>query len=120
MNIIFKVTPDELLEDVQSLADEHLRPLERVLAEKAKRAELTLDVVRDTKQQSGNVFNASGNLVVEGAVFHARARGDSIELVLDKVRDDLVREVRTSNGRAKSLLRRGGKAVKSFLRFGRR
>ncbi len=63
----------------------------------------------------------SGNLTIEGSkdTYHASATAPQIQLALDRMRDELVREVKKSRGRAVRLLRRGGATLKTLLRFGR-
>ncbi len=120
MQTTFKTTNEDILEQVRALVDKRFGSLERVLAKESEHALLSLEVARETKQQSGRVFHATGNLTVNGKKYHADAWGDTVESVTDSVRDDLVREVRTKRGRAMRILRKGGGTLKTLLRFGKR
>ncbi len=119
MQSIFKVSPDDLMERVQFLVDERFGSLERVLSDKNERAQFSIEVVRDTKKKTGKVYSASGHLIVDGKSYHTQAREESVEAIVDSIRDDLVRKVRNSRGRTARLFRRGGSALKSLLRFGK-
>ncbi len=119
MKSIFKVNPDELLEQVQGIVDDRFGSLERVLAEKAESAQLSIEVTRDTKKQTGKVFRVSGRLVVEGKSYYSQTRSETVEKALINVREELVRKVRTTHGRTARFFRRGGRALKTLLRFGR-
>ncbi|VAW32083.1 hypothetical protein MNBD_CPR01-392 [hydrothermal vent metagenome] len=120
MQSIFKVNPDNLIEQVQQIADDKFKSLDRVLAEKTEQAQLYIEVTRDTKKQTGKVFRASGRLVVDGNSYYAKSREETIGLSIERVRDGLLRKVRASRGRTARLMRRGGSALKSLLRFGRK
>lgn len=120
MQTTFKATHEDILEQVRALVDKRFGSLDRVLAKKSEQALLSLEVTRETKQQSGRVFHAAGHLVVDGEKYHADAWGDTVDSVTESVRNDLVREVRTKRGRAMRLLRKGGGTLKTLLRFGKR
>lgn len=120
MYTTIKTSHDEFMDQVSSLASERFNLLERVLSDKAQEARLSLYVTRETKQRQGKVFSAVGNVVVDGKQFHADALAETVESAVDRVRDELVREVRKSNGRTKRLMRKGGIAFKALLRFGRK
>lgn len=69
-------------------------------------------------ERAGAKYRAEGNLKLQGELFRAEALGETLEEAVDKVRDELVREVRRSKGKARRLLKRGGAALKNMLRFG--
>lgn len=123
MNTTFKATNKDLLDEIRILSNERFGVLERVLADRSSVAQLSVEVEKEAKQITGRtlLFRVSGKLTVEGGkyVYYASVVAENIEIALDNMRDDLVREVKKSHGRTMRLMRRGGTAVKTFLRFGR-
>ncbi len=123
MHITFTTSDASLRDKIQALAEGRFRSLERVLANRSETAQLVLEAQEEAKQVKGNplLFRVSGTLTVEGGkqVHHASAVADTLALALDRVRDDLVREVTKSRKKSLHLVRRGGAAVKAFLRFGK-
>lgn len=71
-------------------------------------------------ERAGAKYRAEGNLTINGKLFRAEAMGSTLEEAVDKVRDELMREVKHSKGKARQLLRRGGAALKNMLRFGKK
>ena len=67
----------------------------------------------------GASYGAEGNLSLNGRLFRAEAMEETLEGAIDAVRDDLMRELRRTQGRERGLLKRGGAAIKKMLRFGR-
>ncbi|HQU07656.1 MAG: hypothetical protein B7X04_01990 [Parcubacteria group bacterium 21-54-25] len=123
MYTTFKTTNNELLDEMRTLVDERFGSLERVLADRSASARLAIEVEEEAKQSTGRtlLFRVSGNLTIEGHkyTYHASAVANSAELALDRMRDELVREVKKSRGRSARLMRKGGAALKALLRFGR-
>jgi len=68
----------------------------------------------------GELFRAEVNLKVGGRFYRAEATADDLYAAIDDVKDELIREVRTSSERKETLFRRGGRAIKNLLKFGRK
>ena len=68
--------------------------------------------------RAGARYRAEGNLSVDGSLFRAEALGDTLEGAIDRVRDELLSELRQSKSRTRRLAKRGGVAMKRWLRFG--
>ena len=68
-------------------------------------------------ERAGAKFRAEGNLTVNGRLFRAEAEAMTLEGAVDRVRDDLTRELQKAQGRKQSFVRRGGVALKRMLRM---
>ncbi len=119
MHKIFTANPKELLDTIRKLTDERFSSVERALASRSQIAQLTIDISRETKQRKGRVFNVSGSLIVESEHYTASASAETPEQALDKVRNDILRLLRSSRGRSMRILRKGGAKIKALLRFGK-
>ncbi|MFZ1987655.1 MAG: HPF/RaiA family ribosome-associated protein [Minisyncoccia bacterium] len=116
MNITIKATNHSLTEANRSLIEEKLDALRKftngnTTALLAFEVAESMDVVR-----AGGKYRAEGTLSMNGQVYRSEAIGDSLEIAVDRVRDELSRKVRSYRGRAQRLFRRGGGAIKSMLR----
>jgi len=119
MHKIFTANPKELLDTVRELTDEKFIPVERALSTRSQLAQLTIDISRETKRRKGRVFNVSGSLIVGSEHYTASASAETPEQALDKVRNDILRLLRSSRGRSMRILRKGGAKIKALLRFGK-
>jgi len=120
MNISIKAIGNELTQENRSLIEEKLSGVDKFLGSEVGEPMLevsideSLEVVR-----SGAKFRAEGNLSVNGKHFHAEASGETLEAAVDRVRDELSREVKRAHGKSRNMLKRGGARIKNMLRFGR-
>lgn len=67
-------------------------------------------------KQSKDMYYAEVNLSIDGKMFRATSEGDNMFTAIDRVKDDLKREIRKSNSKNRDLFRRGKAKVKSMLR----
>lgn len=109
----------ELTQEVRELIEGKLSALEKFL-ERSGPAELSCEVEESVATvRAGAKYRAEGTLFVDGKSFRAEAMHESLEGAVDKVRDELSREVRSARGKERGLVKRGGAALKRMLRFGR-
>ena len=117
MNISIKGTGRELSNDDRALVEKKLSALDKLAGDAPAmlffELEESLEVAR-----SGAKYRAEGTLSIDGKILRAEALGDTLEGAVDRVRDELLRELRRSRGRARDLFRRGSARVKDWFRFG--
>lgn len=120
MNISIKSLHSELAADAKDLVETKLRALEKHIDESAATALLECEIEESIAAvRAGGRYRAEGNLAVGGSVYRAEALSDTLEGAVDKVRDELARELRKARGKNRSFLKRGGQRVKDWFRFGR-
>ncbi len=115
MNISIKATGQELTEETRELVESKFAKLEKLAGEGAKLSceiEESIAVVR-----AGGRYRAEGNLTEDGKLYRAEATHETLEGAVDRVRDELMSELRKSRGKDRGLFRRGGRMVKGWLRF---
>ena len=79
------------------------------------RAEIELG--RETAHhRQGDIFRAEINLHLPEKTLRAVARRDDLYTAIDKMKDEIIREITSYRGRKLSRFRRSGRAVKNFLR----
>ncbi len=119
MNITIKAPNHELSLSMRELIEQKFSALDKLMAHAADNATLSCEIEESIAvERAGAKYRAEGNLSVNGKLFRATATGETLEGAVDRVRDDLARELQSAQGKHKSLVRRGGAAIKRMLRFG--
>lgn len=67
--------------------------------------------------RAGGRYRAEGNLSAGGKLYRAEATHETLEGAVDRVRDELMAELRKARGKDRGMLKRGGALVKGWLRF---
>ncbi len=120
MNITIKATKYALSPETESLIEEKIAAPLRLLGDKADGALLEIDVEHAPPEgRSSEPCRIVARLIVDGKVFHAEAVKPTPESAADSVRDELEAEIRHTKGRAHTLWKRGHRAIKEILRFGK-
>ncbi|MEX0930242.1 MAG: ribosome-associated translation inhibitor RaiA [Candidatus Paceibacterota bacterium] len=70
--------------------------------------------------KSGEIYRAEFNLHIAGKDMFAKADESDLYAAIDAARDDLKRQLRSTQGKRATLLRKGGKRLKDLLRGWRR
>lgn len=121
MNISVRAKHRELTDSVRDLIEKKLLAVEKYTRRSKTPAMLDCEIEESLAvERAGGRYRAEGNLSVDGRLYRAEAVGETLEGAVDKVRDELARELRSVRGRERSLMKRGGEAIKRMLRFGRR
>jgi ribosomal subunit interface protein len=86
----------------------------------AKSAVCEIELEKISPSHSGDIFRAEANLELDGRFYRSEATTDRMEKSIDAIHRELAKELRRSAGRSRSLLKRGGAAIKRMVRFGRK
>lgn len=68
-------------------------------------------------KQDEEAYRTEIHLATPGHTFFAQSFAPDLYASIDEVRDDIMRQIRDTKGRSKSLFRRGGAALKKLLRL---
>ena len=122
MTINIKTKNIELSSAIRSYVEEKIGSVKKHIHDLNGDAVLAdVEVGKTTDHHNkGELFRAEVNLEVGGKLYRAEATADDLYAAIDDVKDELIREVRTSSERKETLFRRGGRAIKNFLKFGRK
>jgi ribosomal subunit interface protein len=105
--------------EISAYLDEKLAAIEKLINvpdEDAVRGDVEL---ANTHTQDGQPWNAEINLYVNGELYRAVAKGESVNAALDAVKDELMSRLRRSKKKRFDMLKRGGARIKQLLKFGR-
>lgn len=117
MHITTKATNYGLTDVIRTLIEEKAESCAKLLGAQSDEALFEVEVGLATeKHRTGDIYRAEGNLTADGKLYRAEATADTMEKAIEDMRDEMAREISRARGRARGLLRRGGSAVKSFLR----
>ena len=120
MQTIFKESKFRLESKTEAMVEKKLVAVGRLLGRDDENAMLEVEVTEAPAEgRSSEPYRLVAKLVVNDTVYYAEAVKPTPEIAADRVRSELEAEIRHARGRARKLLRRGGAAIKSMLRFGR-
>ncbi|OGG49064.1 hypothetical protein A3G63_00510 [Candidatus Kaiserbacteria bacterium RIFCSPLOWO2_12_FULL_52_8] len=119
MQITIKGTQYELTDGTRAFIEEKFLALDKLAQGSQSPVSLACEVEQSIAvERAGAKYRAEGNLSADGKMFHAEAWSSNLEGAVDRVRDDLMHELRQARGRKRGFIRRGGAALKRLFRFG--
>ncbi len=119
MNITINAKQHDLTLAMRELIEGKFSALEKLVANTKSPATLECEIDESIAvERAGAKYRATGNLSVDGNLFRAEATSSTLEGAVDRVRDELTREVQHVHGKKRGFMKRGGAALKRMLRFG--
>lgn len=121
MKINIKATNTTLTPAISDYVNKRIDSLTKFIDSSDTGAMADVEVgVTTHHHQSGEIFRAEVNLYTKGKQFRAEHEDVDLYVAIDKVRDEVAEELRSSRKKETSLLRRGGAAIKNLLKgFGK-
>lgn len=120
MQVIIKATKYLLSSETEALIEEKLAAPLRLLGKESDRAMLEIELTEAPPQgRSSEPCKLVTRLIIGDTVYYAEAVKPTPESAADKVRSELEAEIRHAKGRTKTLIKRGGAAIKRMLRLDR-
>jgi len=116
--IQFKATNTELIGDLQDIMEQKLHSLEKFIGDETD-LKCAVEFEKVTAQNSGKIFRVETNLYVGGKLYRAESTETTFEEAIDEVRNELDKELRRSNKKRETMMKRGGRAIKEMMRFGK-
>lgn len=118
MKINFQATNIGLTDEIKNYIADKLRVIDKLLVPAA--GEELFGEVEVGKishhHKHGAVYRAEINLHWAGRYFRSEATASDLYAAIDDTKDELVRELKTWRKKQGTLIRRGGRLVKNFLR----
>lgn len=117
MNINFKGTNYTIAPDIEALCRERIESATRMLGDDQGKAfiEVELELVEERKNNNA-VYRAEANVSVDGKFYRAESTRRSMQNAISDVKKSLSNEIRKDKGKGDSLVKRGGRSIKSLLR----
>jgi len=117
MNINIKATGMTLTPAIEDYLREKLSHLERFLDPANEAINCQVELGKTTEHhRHGDIFRAEINLRLDGRSFYATREESDLYAAIDKVKDEIISEVKHFTKKRHTLFRRGGRRIKQMLR----
>ena len=116
--IQFKATNTEMIGELQDILEQKLHSLDKYIAEDKTDVTCQVEFEKVSAQNSGVIYRVEVNLYIDGTLYRAESTETTFEEAIDEVRNELDKELRRSNKKRETLLKRGGRKIKEMMRFG--
>jgi ribosomal subunit interface protein len=119
MQINIKFTDTPVDDRLRAYANEKVNAFTKILHGRELEATVCdIEFQRSTHHQTGDVCRAEVTLDTGSKVYRSSKEEPTLEKAIDKVKDDILAELRNDKGRARDLVRRGAATMKRMLRGG--
>lgn len=118
MKINIKATNLELTTELENYLRERIEHIDKLIVKNPNSEGLMqVELARETMHhKKGTIFRAEFNLRIDGKHFRADTTEEDIRAAIDLARDELTREITSAKQKRATLVRRGARMVKDFLK----
>ncbi len=112
---------EKIFATATDFAERKIQTLKKFFPKNDEVAQVYVELGKSSEaHQQGNIWRVQINLDSYGKRYHADAVAEKIETAVDKAVSEISAELRKAKQKSRSMLKKGGGAVKSFLRgFGK-
>jgi ribosomal subunit interface protein len=116
MNINIKTSSISLTPSISDYVDKRLQTIKSFFQNDST-AICDVELARTTfHHKSGDIFRAEIHIVAKDKNLYASNEQDDLYKAIDMVRDEMLREIKTTKSKDQSMLRRGGARIKDMIR----
>ena len=112
--ISFKATNTKLEAPLTDLMERKLSSLDRLVPDNTDNL-CDVEFEKVTGRNNGSIHRVEVNLTVDGKLYRAESTQESFSEAIDKVRDELDKELRRSKSKRDTLIKKGGRELKKRL-----
>ena len=117
MKINIKATGIELTGAISNYLESKLTALRKLVGPAEAEVVASIELGKETKHHKhGEVFRSEINLIAHGENFYAVALAEDLYAAIDKMKDEIIGEVKSRRKKKNTLLRRGGRLLKNMFR----
>ena len=123
MNINIKTTNLELTDSIRDYLDKKMAQVEKFIKAPSTEpiADIEIGKTTNAKNSAEDLFKAEINLQIGGSLYRYSAEEAEIYSAIDKMKDQIIREVRKEKEKKRDYFRRGALRMKEMIRgFGRK
>ena len=115
MKLNIKATGIALTTPISEYIEKKINMLDKFF--RGEEALVNIEVGRTTRHhKSGDIFRAEIRVNVSGEEYYAVAETEDLYASIDKVKDEIIRELTSQRKRAKRLFRKGAAKIKNLLK----
>jgi putative sigma-54 modulation protein len=119
MNIRTNTHGIELTSSISEYIEKKLVTIERLLQNVPPETLIEVEIEKDSKQRKGQGFKTEINIFLPNKRLFASADDDDLYAAIDKVKDEILRELKKQNTKRRDIVRRGAARTKQlFQRVG--
>ncbi len=116
MNVNIKTTSLGLTPAISEYVEKRLSTIDKFF-ESDTTAQCDIELAKTTNHhKQGDIFRAEVHIIAKGMNTYASAEKEDLYAAIDEVRDEVLRLVKSSNEKKRSLVRRGGARIKDIIR----
>lgn len=117
MRTTIKTTRIKLTSAISDYIDKKIADIGKFVAVKDESATAHIEIEKTTAHHhAGDIFRAEINLHIAGKSFRAEATKEDLHAALDEIKDETIRELLSYKNKKKTLVKKGGRLLKSRLR----
>lgn len=116
LNKNLKTKNIEIDEETKDYLAKRIKKFDTFIAEDTSPAIADIELERMTGQQSGRIFRAEVNLKIGDRYLRAEEEAENIREAIDKMKDEMVRELRDAKEKERTQTRDGARKAKEQLR----
>ncbi|HMO78789.1 MAG TPA: ribosome-associated translation inhibitor RaiA [Candidatus Paceibacterota bacterium] len=121
-NLNIKATNMDLTADLRNHIEQKISHIEKFFKlnpDELIIVEFEVEKITGEHHKNGQIFRSEINLTHKGTLLRTESTQEDILSAIEESCDEMVRRVRKNKERKIHLIRRGGNAIKKFLKFGR-
>ncbi len=116
MNINIKTTVLDLTPAISEYVEKRFEAIQKFFVDDST-AQFDIELAKTTNHhKNGDIFRAEIHIVAKGVNTYASAEKEDLYMAIDTVRDEVLRKVKSSNEKQRSLVRRGGARIKNIIK----
>ena len=116
MNIKTKTTSLSLTPAISEYIEKRLSTIDKFFKDDTT-AKLDLELAKTTNHhKKGDIFRAEIHIVANGINAYASSEKEDLYMAIDSVKDEILSEIKSSNKKQRSLIRKGGAKIKNIIK----
>ncbi len=116
MNIKIKTTTLSLTPAISEYVEKRMSAISKFF-DNDTTVKCDIELAKTTNHHNkGDIFKAEVHIVAKDKNIYASVEKDDLYIAIDLVRDDVVREIKNSNEKHRSSVRKGGAKIKEIMK----
>lgn len=116
--INFKITNTSVNDDLKVTLEQKLHTLEKYLGKETD-VKCDAEFEKVAPSEKGKIYRVEVNLFVSGIMHRAESTQETFIEAIDEVRNELDKELRRRNKKHMTLIKKGGRKIKEWMRWGK-
>lgn len=116
MNINIKATSLSLTPEISDYINKRLLIVDKFFQNDST-AHCDIEIAKTTNHhKQGEIFRAEIHIIAKDKNIYASSEKEDLYSAIDIVKDEVLREIKNSNAKRRSLIRRGGAQIKNIIK----